>query len=158
MGKDKDSGIKVLVRNRKARFHYEIIETLEAGIVLTGTEIKSLRQCKAHVEEAYARILNGELVILGMHISPFEPGNRYNVDPLRTRKLLLHRRQIDRLVGRIKREGLTIVPLSIYLRRGWAKMEIAVARGKKRHDKRAVLAERDAKRSMDRARKLAHRI
>jgi SsrA-binding protein len=124
---------------------------IETGIVLTGTEIKSLRQGKVSLGESYARILHGELFILGMNIKPYEQGNRYNVDPMRPRKLLVHKREVRKLLQEVKREGMTIVPLRVYLNdRGFAKMEIATARGKKLYDKRDTLAKRDAERHMQR--------
>jgi SsrA-binding protein len=141
----------MLAVNKSARHDYFIEETLETGIVLTGTEIKSLRQGKVSLGESYARILNGELFILGMNIKPYEQGNRFNVDPLRPRKLLLHKREIRKLSQDVKLEGMTIIPLRIYLNdRGFVKVEIAVARGKKLYDKRETLAKRDAERHMQR--------
>ncbi|MGE9896096.1 SsrA-binding protein SmpB [Anaerovoracaceae bacterium SGI.195] len=144
--------MKVLASNRKARHEYFIDEVYEAGIVLTGTEIKSIRQGRVSIKEAYGKIINGEVIILGMNVSPYEQGNRFNVDPLRPRKLLLHKREINKLIGHLKVGGVTLVPLRIYLNdRGKAKMEIAVARGKKLYDKRESIAKRDADRKMQRA-------
>ncbi|XVG95775.1 SsrA-binding protein SmpB [Eubacteriales bacterium KG127] len=144
--------MKILANNKKARHEYFIDEVYEAGMVLTGTEIKSIRQGRVSIKEAYAKIINGEIIILGMNVSPYEQGNRFNVDPLRPRKLLLHKREINKLMGQLKVGGITIIPLRIYLNdRGKAKMEIAVARGKKLYDKRAALAKKDADRKMQRA-------
>ena len=142
---------KMLAVNKSARHDYFIEEIFEAGLVLTGTEIKSLRQGKASLGESYAKILDGELYIIGMNIKPYEQGNRFNADPLRTRKLLLHKKELRKLHQETRREGLTIIPLNIYLNpRGLAKMEIALARGKKLYDKRESIAERDANRRMQR--------
>lgn len=146
--------MKVIANNKKARHEYFIDEVYEAGLVLTGTEIKSIRNGKVSIKEAYAKIIDGEVLILGMNISPYEQGNRFNVDPLRPRKLLLHRREINKLIGKIKVGGVTLIPLRIYLNdRGRAKMEIAVARGKKLYDKRDTIAKRDTERKMQRAMK-----
>ena len=139
--------------NRRARHDFSIDETFEAGIVLTGTEIKSLRAGKANLSDAYARIERGEAWLIGADIAPFEGGNRYNHEPKRTRKLLLHRRQIDELLGRAKAKGQTIVPLKLYITRGKAKIELGLARGKQLHDKRRDIADRDSKRDV--ARQLA---
>lgn len=146
--------MKVIANNKKARHEYFIDEVYEAGLVLTGTEIKSIRNGKVSIKEAYAKIIDGEVLILGMNISPYEQGNRFNVDPLRPRKLLMHRREINKLIGKIKVGGVTLIPLRIYLNdRGRAKMEIAVARGKKLYDKRDSIAKRDTERKMQRAMK-----
>ena len=140
---------RIVANNKKARHDYFIEESYEAGIVLMGTEIKSLRAGRANLKESFARIERGELFIYGMHISPYEQGNRFNVDSIRPRKLLLHRQELRKLIGSTALKGLTIVPLSIYINeRGLAKMEIAVARGKKLYDKRADAARRDADRHM----------
>ena len=141
-------GIKVLATNRKARHEFFIEDTIEAGIVLKGTEVKSIRQGKVNIKESYANIENGEVFLNGMHISPYEQGNIYNVDPLRKRKLLLHKRQIRKLIGETKLKGFTLIPLSIYLKNGIVKVEIAVAKGKKLYDKRQVIAKKDAERRM----------
>jgi SsrA-binding protein len=142
---------KTVAQNRKARHLYTIEDTLEAGIELTGTEIKSVRDSNLNLKDAYARIERGEAWLVGVHIAPWAGGNRNNHEPLRTRKLLLHRRQIDELVGRTKAKGLTIVPLSVYFNdRGKAKVELGLARGKKHYDHRRDIATRDAKRDMDR--------
>lgn len=146
--------MKVIANNKKARHEYFVDEVYEAGLVLTGTEIKSIRNGKVSIKEAYAKIINGEVLILGMNISPYEQGNRFNVDSLRPRKLLLHRREINKLIGKLKVGGVTLIPLRIYLNdRGKAKIEIAVARGKKLYDKRDSIAKRDTDRKMQRAMK-----
>lgn len=142
---------KTVAVNRKARHDFSIEETVEAGIVLTGTEIKSIRAGKVNLSEAYARMEGGEAWLIGAHIAPFEGGNRNNHEPRRTRKLLLHRRQIDELLGRAGAKGLTIVPLRLYItEKGHAKVEIGLARGKKLYDHRRDIAERDARRSLER--------
>ena len=146
------SGIKVVANNKKARHDYFIGDTYETGIVLTGTEIKSIRQGKVNIKESYAKIENGEMILYGMHISPYEHGNRFNVDPLRPRKLLLHKREIQKLIGYTTLKGLTLVPLRLYINeKGRAKLELAVARGKKDYDKRNTIAKRDADRRMQQA-------
>ena len=142
---------KMLAVNKTAKHDYFIEEILEAGIVLTGTEIKSLRQGKVSLAGSYAKILDEGLYIVGMNIKPYEQGNRFNTDPLRPRKLLLHKKELRDLSKEVQQEGRTIVPLNIYLNdRGLAKMEIALARGKKLYDKRDSIAERDAERRMQR--------
>lgn len=143
---------RVVANNKKARHDYFIEETYEAGIVLTGTEIKSIRAGRVSIKESYAHIYNGEITIIGMHISPYEQGNRYNVEPLRERKLLLHRNEIMKLFGQIQTAGLTLIPLSVYLdEHGRCKIEIGLSRGKKNYDKRESLAKKEAERKMDRA-------
>ncbi len=138
---------KLIANNRKARHDFFIDEVYEAGIVLTGTEIKSIRQGKINLKESFAKVEKGEVVVYQMHISPYEQGNRYNVDPVRPRKLLLHKQQIRKLIGYTTQKGLTLVPLSVYIdERGRAKMELAVARGKKLYDKREDIAKRDSER------------
>jgi SsrA-binding protein len=141
---------KTITLNRRARHEYAIEETLEAGLVLTGTEIKSIRAGKVNLSDAYARIERGEAFLIGAHIAPYEQGNRYNHEPLRTRKLLLHRDQIAELAGRVNTRGLTLVPLRLYIRDGHAKLELGLARGKKAHDKRRAIAERDQRRELER--------
>ncbi len=142
---------KLIANNKKARHDYFIDEVYEAGIVLTGTEIKSVRQGKASIKESYAKIEKGELILHGMNISPYEQGNRYNVEPMRPRKLLLHKQEIRKLIGYTTIKGLTLVPLTMYINEeGRAKVEIAVARGKKNYDKRETIAKRDASRDIDR--------
>ena len=143
---------KLVANNKKARHDYFIEEIIEAGIALTGTEIKSVRQGKVSIKESYAKIDKGELIIYGMNISPYKEGNRYNVDPLRPRRLLVHKREIRKLIGATTQDGMTIVPLQMYINeRGLAKIEIALAKGKKLYDKREAIAKKDAKRSMERA-------
>ena len=145
---------KWIASNKKARHDYFIEDTYEAGIVLTGTEIKSIRQGRVNIKESYAKIEKAGLFIYGMHISPYEQGNRFNVDPLRTRKLLLHKQEIRKLTGLTTIKGLTLVPLCVYINeKGIAKLELAVARGKKLYDKRADTAKRDADRKMQQAAK-----
>lgn len=143
-------GVKVIAQNKKARHDYFIEQTLEAGIVLSGTEVKSLRLGKVNLKESYATIDNGEVFIKGMHISPYEQGNIFNKDPLRDRKLLLHRFEINKLIGMIQQKGLTLVPLQLYFSKGKVKVELGVAKGKKLYDKRQDMSERDAKREIDR--------
>ena len=142
---------KTVAQNRKARHDYIIEDTLEAGIVLTGTEIKSVREGHVNLQDAYARIERGEAWLVGAHVAPWSGGNRFNHEPRRDRKLLLHRTQIDQLVGRVRAKGLTLVPLAVYFNdRGRAKVELGLARGKKSFDHRRDIAERDARRDMDR--------
>ncbi len=146
---------KLVANNKKARHDYTILETYEAGLVLTGTEIKSLRQGKANLKESYIKVDKGEAYVYGMHISPYDHGNIFNVDPLRTRKLLLHKREILKLYGQTKEKGLTLVPLSLYINEeGRAKMQIAIAKGKKLYDKRESIAKKDAERRMQRERRI----
>ena len=140
-----------VARNPKATHDYHVLETWEAGIVLTGTEVKSLRDGKASIKEAWARVRNGELFLEGMNITPYAQGNRYNHEPVRTRKLLLHRKEIARLIGSVEQQGLTLIPLELYFRRGRAKVALALGRGKKQHDKREDLKRRIADRETARA-------
>lgn len=142
---------KVLAQNKKASHDYFIEDTIEAGMVLTGTEIKSVRDARVQLKESYVSIRDGEAWIRNMHISPFDQGNRFNHDPLRERKLLLHKKQISELIGAVKRDGYTIVPLKIYIKDGYAKLLIGLAKGKKDYDKRHVEKERDSNREMQRA-------
>ena len=144
-------GIVDIVRNRKARHDYEILDSFEAGIVLVGTEVKSLRAVKDNLKDSFAAVEKGEVVLHSVHIGPYEPGNRYNHEPERPRKLLLHREEIRRLIGRTEQRGLTLVPLRLYFKRGKAKVELALARGRKRHDKREAIAKREMERDMERA-------
>lgn len=139
-------GRKVLATNKKARHDYFIEETYEAGIELKGTEVKSIRQGKMNIRDAYARVENGEVFLYNLHISPYEQGNIFNVDPLRVRKLLLHKREIRKLIGYIQQKGYTLVALSAYLKNGRVKIELGVARGKALYDKRHDIAKRDAAR------------
>ena len=143
-------GIKTIVKNRKARHEYFVEEIFEAGIALTGTEVKSLRQGRANLQDSYAVIKDGEVFLHGMHISPYDQGNRFNHDPLRTRKLLLNRFEINKLIGLTQKKGFTLIPLSLYFKKGLVKVELAVARGKKLYDKRDDIARRDAMREIDR--------
>lgn len=148
-------GIKVLIKNKKAYHEFFIDETVEAGIVLVGSEVKSIRGGKANIKEAFVRIMNNEAFIVGMHISPYEKGSYFNQDPLRQRKLLLHKREIMKLYSLATQKGLTLVPLAVYLKQGKVKLEIGVARGKKLYDKRQSIAERDAQRAKEIATKMA---
>lgn len=148
------SGRKIIVSNRRARFEYEVLQAEEAGIILQGTEVKSLRDGRANLQDAFARFQNGELWLHNLHISPYEPGNRYNHDPLRPRKLLMNRREMRKLIGQVEQQGLTLVPLDLYFTRGIAKLTLALVRGKKLHDKRQDVKKRETQREMDRAYKL----
>ena len=141
-----------IAKNRRARHDYHILDVWEAGLVLTGTEVKSLRDGKANIGDAYGIVKNGELWLLNMHISAYERGGYSNHEPDRTRKLLLHRKEIRRLIGAVEREGLTLVPLEIYFKNGVAKVALALGKGKKAHDKRDTIKEREAEREMARAR------
>jgi len=141
---------KILAQNKKARHDYFIEDTYEAGIVLTGTEVKAVRLGKVNLKDSFARFKEGELFLLNMHISPYEQGNRFNHDPLRTRKLLLKRRELDRLQGLVKQEGYALVPLALYLKGGLIKVELALAKGKKLYDKREALKEQVVKREVER--------
>jgi SsrA-binding protein len=143
-------GIKVVAQNKKARHDFHIEETYETGLVLTGTEIKSIRAGKANLKDSFARIQNGEIFLHNMHISPYEQGNRYNHDPLRTRKLLMNRKEISKLLGFLKEKGYSLVPLRMYLKEGYAKLELALAKGKKLYDKRETLKKKDAQREIER--------
>lgn len=142
---------KIIAKNPTAYHNYNITEKLEAGIVLSGTEIKSIRNGKVNLKDTYVNIKNGEIFVYGMHISPYEFGNRNNVDPLRTRKLLLHRREIDKLYGMIKQKGVSIVPTSMYFSGNKVKIELGIGKGKKLFDKREDLAKKDAEMKIKRA-------
>ena len=144
------SGVKYIAENRKARHDYFIHETYEAGIALTGTEVKSLRQGKANLKDSFCRIEHGELLLLGMHSSPYEQGNRFNHDPLRTRRLLMHKYEILKLFGKTKEKGYTLIPLNLYFKKGKVKVTVALVSGKKLYDKRQALAEKEAKRDIER--------
>lgn len=146
MGKE---NIKLIANNKKARFDYFIEDTYEAGISLVGTEVKSLRMGKCSVKESFIRIENGEVYIYGMHISPYEKGNIFNKDPLRVRKLLLHKYEINKMAGKIAQQGYTIVPLQVYFRGSLVKVEIGLAKGKKLYDKRQDIAKKDARREAE---------
>ena len=143
--------MKTVAQNKKAYHDYHIEETLEVGMVLTGTEIKSIRNGKIQLKESFAKIQNGEVFLWNSHISHFEQGNRYNHEPLRTRKLLLKKKEIVRLIGKTKEAGYSLVPLKVYLKNGFAKLELALAKGKKQYDKRETLKKKDAERDMARA-------
>ena len=149
MGKEKSS-FKLIANNKKAYHDYFIEDKYEAGLALFGTEIKSLRMGKCSIKESYIRIENGEVFIVGMHISPYEKGNIFNKDPLRTRKLLLHRQEIRKLAGKLTEQGYTIVPLQVYLKGSLVKVEIGLAKGKKLYDKRQDIAKKDMKREAER--------
>lgn len=144
------AGIKIVTKNKKARFEYEILDTYEAGIVLSGTEVKSIRQGKVNLAESFISIEKDEAYIRGMHISPYEQGNRFNLEPDRKRKLLLHKREIIQLKVNSQQDGLTIVPLTLYFKNSRVKLEIAVARGKKLYDKRESIKKRDQEREISR--------
>ncbi|MDD3150082.1 MAG: SsrA-binding protein SmpB [Candidatus Gastranaerophilales bacterium] len=144
------SNEKIISLNRKAYHEYTILEVYQAGIVLTGTEIKSVRNGQVNIKDSYASIEKGEVWLCNAHISPYEMGNIYNHEPLRKRKLLLTKQEINKLIGKLKESGLTIVPLKIYLDKGWAKIEIGIAKGKKLHDKRESIAKKSVKREIER--------
>ena len=146
-----------LAENRKARHEYFIEETIEAGIALVGTEVKSIRAGKCNLKESYADVDNGEITIKGMHISPYEQGNIFNVDPLRERKLLLHKEQIKRFAGLVSQQGFTLVPLSLYLKNGKVKVALGLCRGKKNYDKRDSMLEKAHKRDIERQLKNSNR-
>ena len=147
----KKEGIKLIANNKKAFFDYFIDDTYEAGIALVGTEVKSLRMGKCSLKESFIRIEHGEVFVYNMHISPYEKGNIFNKDPLRVRKLLLHKKEIRKLIGQIQQDGLTLIPLAVYLKGSLVKVSLAVAKGKKLYDKRQDIAKRDAKRDAERA-------
>lgn len=147
------AAVKTVAVNRKARHEYHVFENLEAGIELVGTEVKSIRMGQVNLKDAWADVQNGEIFLIGMHISPYEKGNIFNRDPERTRRLLLHKSEIRKLNQDIKVKGLTLIPLSLYLKGSHVKVDLGVCKGKKLYDKRASAAERDAKRSIDRAMK-----
>jgi len=142
--------MKVVAQNKKARHDYFIEQALEAGIVLSGTEVKSIRLGKVNLKDSYAAVENGEVILKGMHISPYEQGNIFNKDPLSDRKLLLHKNEINKLLGYTKQKGMSLVPLQLYFKRGMVKVELGIGKGKKLYDKRDDIAERDAKREIDR--------
>ena len=142
---------KVLAQNRQASYEYSILETFEAGMVLKGTEIKSIRNARINIRDGYVSIRNGEATLQNVHISPFEQGNIFNHDPLRSRKLLLHKKQINYLANQTKTQGVTVIPLKVYIKDGYAKVLISVAQGKKKYDKRESLKQKDMKRDVDRA-------
>lgn len=148
---DKNSGIKIIAQNKKAYHDYFVLEKLEAGIELFGTEVKSIRQGKINLKDSWCFVKDGEMFVNGMHISPYEQGNIFNRDPLRTKRLLLHKKEIRRLHAQVKQDGLSIVPLSVYFSKGRAKVEIGLCKGKKLYDKRDVAAKKDAQRNIARA-------
>ena len=157
MPKEDQSSERLVAQNRRARHDYFILETVEAGLVLTGTEVKSLRAGKASLAEAYATVEGDEAIVRQLHIPPYEQGNRWNLDPVRPRKLLLHRAEIEKLEAAIHRKGLTVVPLKLYFSKGYAKLLIGVAKGKKTHDKRHAIQEKDVKREIARAKRAGER-
>ncbi len=148
---------KTIAQNKKARHDYFIEQTFEAGIVLSGTEVKSIRQGKATIKESYAIIKGGEVFIFGMHVSPYEQGNIFNKDPLRDRKLLLHRYEINKLIGSIQQKGMSLVPIELYFKNGKVKLELGLGKGKKLYDKREDIAKKDAMREIDRKIKESNR-
>jgi SsrA-binding protein len=148
---------KMIVENRKARHDFHIVERVEAGIALTGTEVKSLRDGGGNIRESYAQLRDGELFLIGANIAPYRQGNLQNHEPMRDRKLLLHRREIEQLGAKVAQRGMTLVPLALYLANGKVKLELGLARGKEGVDKRHAMAERDAKRQMERAVKESRR-
>ena len=147
---DKNSGIKIIANNKKAYHDYFVLEKLEAGIELFGTEVKSVRQGKINLKDSWCFVKDGEMFVNGMHISPYEQGNIFNRDPLRTKRLLLHKKEIRRFYAQVKQEGLAIVPLSVYFKNGRAKVEVGLCKGKKLYDKREVAAKKDAQRTIER--------
>ena len=147
----RQQGVKVIAQNKKARHDYFVEESFEAGLVLRGTEVKSMRQGRVNLKESYVQAQNNELFAHGMHISPYDQGNQFNADPLRPKKLLMHKREIRKLASEVKRQGYSLVPLKIYLKDGRMKLELGLCKGKRLYDKRDDMAERDAKRSMERA-------
>jgi len=148
---------RLVAQNRKASHDYTILDTIEAGLVLAGTEVKSLRNGKASLQESWATLENGEVFVQQLHIPPYEQGNRWNLDPVRPRKLLLHRSEIEKLRKAVEQKGHTLIPLKLYFTRGRAKLLLGIAKGRKSHDKREAIAERDAKREMDRAKRRTSR-
>lgn len=152
-----DASVKQISKNKKAWHDYFIEDSFEAGISLSGTEVKSIRQGSVNLKDSYCNIKNGEIFVRGMHISPYEKGNIFNRDPLRDRKLLMHKREIRKLQAAVMQDGLTIVPLSVYLKNQYVKVQVGLARGKKLHDKREDMARKDAKREMDRTLKERNR-
>lgn len=151
------TALKTIADNRNARHDYFILESYEAGIELTGTEVKSIRDGGLNLKDSWISIDNGELFIKQMHISPYEKGNIFNKDPLRTRKLLMHKREIMKLLGQVKQDGLTLIPISVYFKGSRVKVQVGLCKGKKQHDKRDAMAQRDAKRTIDRELKMRNR-
>ncbi len=152
-----NDGIKIIANNKKAYHEYFVLEKFEAGIELVGTEVKSIRAGRINLKESWCMIKNGEIFVNGMHISPYEQGNIFNKDPFRVRKLLMHKKEIDRLFGKIKQDGLTLIPTSVYFKGSRVKVEIGLCKGKNLHDKRETLAKKQAKRDIDRALKERNR-
>jgi SsrA-binding protein len=150
--KPKKDEVESIARNKRARHDYHILETWEAGLVLTGTEVKSLRDGKANLTDAYGIVKDGEVFLLNMHVQPYAHGNQFNHEPTRTRKLLLNKREIRKMIGSVERQGLTLVPLELYFKNGKAKVALALGKGKKEHDKRDDLRKKDDEREMARAR------
>ena len=148
---EKEERRESIAKNRRARFDYTILDTWEAGIVLTGSEVKSLRDGKANITDAYAILKDGEVYLLNLHVSPYEKASFFNHEPTRTRKLLLHKKEIKKLIGSVERQGLTLIPLELYFKRGRAKVAIALGKGKQSHDKRADIKKKDDEREMQRA-------
>ena len=149
--------MKIVAQNRKAGFNYQFLQTFEAGLVLQGSEVKSLRDGKANLGDAYALIKNGEVFLLNCHISPYPPAAHTNHEPLRTRKLLLHKKEVEKLIGTLQEKGLTLIPTKLYLKQGRAKVELALAKGKKLFDKRESIKKKESRRAMSRALKFKHR-
>lgn len=145
-----EDGIKIIAQNRKARYDYHALDTWEAGIALQGTEVKSLRDGKANLLDSYARVDGGEVYLHNVHIGEYDQGNQFNHEPMRKRKLLLHRHEINRMRGQVEEKGLTLIPLKLYFKKGRAKIEIALAKGKREYDRRQDIAKRDARRDMER--------
>lgn len=151
------TALKTIADNRKARHDYFVLESYEAGIELTGTEVKSIREGGLNLKDSWISIDDGEAYIKQMHISPYEKGNIFNKDPLRTRKLLMHKREIMKLLGQVKQDGLTLIPISVYFKGSRVKVQVGLCKGKKLHDKRDAMAQRDAKRTIDRELKMRKR-
>lgn len=151
------TALKTIADNRKARHDYFVLESYEAGIELTGTEVKSIREGGLNLKDSWISIDDGEAYIKQMHISPYEKGNIFNKDPLRTRKLLMHKREIMKLLGQVKQDGLTLIPISVYFKGSRVKVQVGLCKGKKLHDKRDAMAQRDAKRTIDRELKIRNR-
>ena len=149
--------LRTIAQNKKAFHDYFVEESMEAGIELTGTEVKSIRDGGLNLKDSWISIDNGELFIKQMHISPYEKGNIFNKDPLRTRKLLMHKREIMKLLGQVKQDGLTLIPISVYFKGSRVKVQVGLCKGKKQHDKRDAMAQRDAKRTIDRELKMRNR-
>lgn len=146
-----DNNFKIIAQNKKAYHDYFVLEEIEAGIELVGTEVKSIRRGRANLKDSYISCKTGEAFLIGMHVSPYEQGNIHNHDPLRSRRLLLHKKEINKLIGQTSQEGYTLIPLKLYFKGQYIKVSVGICRGKKDYDKRAAIADRDAKRNMDRA-------